>query len=156
MTHRFIGGVWLEAAIFGMISDIFEGTSVEVYGGLKLAVKDTRIRSMNVPPSDMELDIAFLIDGQLHVVEVKAVTTPKGFGQFTPKLVKMREEIGSHRMRTFLITPFLEQMDIEVGDFMSRTKQQGIELYYGYNEGGNGRAINRLNAKLDEMKNNLQ
>ena len=152
----FVGGIWLEAVILGVVKDIFKDASIEIYGGFKLAVKETRIPGQNTLLPDMELDIAFLIDEQLHSVEVKAVTTGQGFGQYTPKIFKMREELGTHRMRTFLVAPFLEQSDIEGGDFMSRTKQQGVELYYGYDGKKKGRALNILEKKLYELKQDLR
>ena len=113
-AREFVGGVWLEAVVFGLVCDVFrkipKTAKPEIVAGAKLAVESPPPRSSNVPPLDNELDVAITIDDQLHVIEVKAVTNSKGFGEYITKLVTLRQELGSQVMRTFLVAPLLRDL----------------------------------------------
>lgn len=151
-ARRFIGGVWLEAVIFGLVRDCFRKTRAEVVAGAVLAVEGTPSRSSNILPDDTELDVAIVLDDQLHVIEVKAVTRtgksgsgPK-FGDYVPKLVKIRQELGSQVMRAFLVAPLLSGSELERGRFIERADKQGVRLLYGH------RALGLLGQELRRLQ----
>jgi len=138
-ARRFIGGVWLEAVVFGRVRDIFEETKTraEVVAGAVLAVAGAPPPSSNILPDDTEIDVAVVLDDQLHVIEVKAVTSTGRaggggkFGDHIAKLVKIRQELGSQVMRSFLIAPLLSKSDLERGGFIARAGKSGVRLRYG-------------------------
>ena len=127
-ARRFIGGVWLEAVVFGLVRDVL-GTRAEVVAGAVLAVEGRPPRSSNILPDDTELDVAIVLDDQLHVIEVKAVTNTVGkFGDHIAKLAKIRQELGSQVMRSFLVAPLLVRSNLERGGFIARAEKQGVHL----------------------------
>ena len=131
-ARRFCGGVWLEAVVYGLVRDVFnKSAKAQIVAGATLAVEDKPPRSSNVLPDDMELDVAIEIDDQLHVIEVKAVTTSRDFGEHIAKLVKIRQELGSQVMSVYLVAPLLNKGDLERGGFSSRARKQGVTLLYG-------------------------
>ena len=147
LARRFIAGIWLESAVFGLVCDIFrDNPEVEVAPGVELAVEGARSRFSNDPPAEMEIDVAIAIKDQLHVVEVKAVTGSRGFGEYSPKLVKAKEELGSQRMNAFLVAPLLDGKEIEREDWAKRARKQGIRLIFGRN------ALNSLRGALKMLK----
>ena len=113
-ARRFCGGVWLEAVVYDLVCGVFKGSKKahQIIVGATLAVAGTPPRTRNVLPDDMELDVAIEIDDQLHVIEVKAVTTSRGFGEHIAKLVKIRQELGSQVMSVYLVAPLLDQEDL--------------------------------------------
>ena len=136
-ARRFIGGVWLEAVVFGLVRDVFRCTRAEVVAGAVLAVEGRPPAASNILPDDTELDVAIVLDDQLHVIEVKAVTSTGRagsggkFGDHIAKLVKIRQELGSQVMRSFLVAPLLSKSDLERGSFTKRADKQGVRLRYG-------------------------
>ena len=135
-ARRFCGGVWLEAVVYGLVQNVFKQnvfkrTNAQIVAGAKLAVAGEPPPSSNALPDDMELDVVIVIDDQLHVIEVKAVTTSKGFGEHIPKLVKIRQELGSQVMRVYLVAPLLNKTNLDRGGFSSRALKQGVTLLYG-------------------------
>ena len=139
--------------IFGLVRDCFEGSSAEVIAGAVLAVDGVPPRSSNILPDDAELDIAIVLDDQLHVIEVKAVTKTgkfgygEKFGDYVPKLVKIRNELGSQVMRAFLISPLLSRSELERGRsrFIERAEKQGVRLLYDH------RALSLLRQELRNL-----
>ena len=133
-SHRFVGGVWLEAVVFGLVCDVFRKTrGAEVIAGATLAVDSTQPVSSNVPPDDKEIDVAVVVDDQLHVIEAKAVTNSGRFGEHINKVASFRQELGSQLMRAFLVAPLLVESDLENKrvNFIKRADKQGVRLYCG-------------------------
>ena len=129
---RFVGGVWLEAAILGRVRDALRrAPGAEVAAGVRLAVEGSGAPGANAPRDDGELDVAIAIDDQLHVVEAKAVRESGRIGDSIAKLVKIRQELGSQVMRCFLVAPLLDGREIGRGDFEERARKQGVRLLYG-------------------------
>ena len=143
---RFVGGVWLEAAILGRVRDVLRGVpGVEVAAGVRLAVEGSGAPGANAPRDDGELDIAIAIDDQLHVVEAKAVKESGKVGDHIAKLVKIRQELGSQVMRCFLVAPLLRKGDIGRGDFVERARKQGVHLLHGPT------ALDRLEKEIKKL-----
>ena len=158
-ARRFIGGVWLEAVVFGRVRDIFKRQPrAEVVAGAVLAVKGDPPPSSNILPDDTELDVAVVLDDQLHVIEVKAVTsTGKAggggrFGDYIAKLVKIRQELGSQVMRSFLVAPLLSKSDLEKGGFIARAGKPGVRLLYGHGVRPPRGALHLLHRELKNLK----
>lgn len=129
---RFVGGVWLEAAILGRVRDALRHVpGAEVAAGVRLAVEGSGAPGAHAPRDDGELDVAIAINDQLHVVEAKAVKAADRIGDSIAKLVKIRQELGSQIMRCFLVAPLLDECEIERGDFEERARKQGVRLLYG-------------------------
>ena len=147
MAHRFIAGIWLEAVVYGLVCDVFRNTSrAEVVAGAVLAVAGRPPPPSNVLPDDTEIDVAVVIDDQLHVVEVKAVTSSRRLGDHIAKLVKIRQELGSQVMRAFLVAPLLSRSELERGGFIARAEKQGVRLLYGQ------RALELLQRELRTLR----
>ena len=129
---RFVGGVWLEAAILGRVRDALRrAPGAEVAAGVRLAVEGSGAPGANAPRDDGELDVAIAINDQLHVVEAKAVRESGRIGDHIAKLVKIRQELGSQVMRCFLVAPLLGGREIGRGDFEERARKQGVRLLHG-------------------------
>ena len=131
-AHRFIGGVWLEAAILNRVRRALRhAPRAEIVAGARLAVEGSRTGGANAPPDDSEIDVAVVIDDQLHVVEAKAVKQSGKIADAVAKLVKIRQELGSQVMRCFLVAPLLNITDMGRGAFVERAEKQGVRLLYG-------------------------
>ena len=155
-ARRFVGGVWLEAVVFGLVCDVFERTpGAEVVAGAKLAVEGTPPPSSNVLPDDKEVDVAVVVDDQLHVIEAKAVTRTHGerFGDQINKVANLRQELGSQLMRAFLVAPLLVKSDLENkrASFIKRADKQGVRLYFGLPRGGHPRRSRHLSREEQEQ-----
>ena len=143
---RFVGGVWLEAAILGRVRDVLRRVpGVEVAAGVRLAVEGSGAPGANAPRDDGELDVAIAIDDQLHVVEAKAVRESGKIGDHIAKLVKIRQELGSQVMRCFLVAPLLRGGEIGRGDFVERARKQGVHLLHG------PKALDRLEKEIKKL-----
>lgn len=155
-ARRFIGGVWLEAAVFGSVREVFRRPRAEVVAGAVLAVEGRPPRSSNIVPDDTELDVAVVLDDQIHVIEVKAVTRTgsaehgRKFGDHIPKLVKIRQELGSQVMRSYLVAPLLSRSELERGSFVERAEKQGVRLLHGH------RALQLLGRELSKLADGRQ
>ena len=103
----------------------------EVVAGARIRVDGSKTREASDPPDDSEIDIAIVVNEQLHVIEAKAVREPGKIGDHVAKLVKIRQELGSQVMRCFLAAPLLGVNDLARGDFVVRAKKQGVDLLYG-------------------------
>lgn len=156
VARRFVGGVWLEAAVFGSVREVFRRTRAEVVAGAVLAVEGRPPRSSNIVPDDTELDVAVVLDDQIHVIEVKAVTRTgsaehgRKFGDHIAKLVKIRQELGSQVMRSYLVAPLLSRSELERGSFVERAEKQGVRLLYGH------RALQLLGRELSKLADGRQ
>ena len=152
-ARRFMAGIWLESVVFGMVEDIFEQhkRKVELAAGLKLAL------STAPDKEHAEIDVALFVNGQLHVIEVKAVTSTVNFREYSPKLVSLRDELGSHQMRTFLVTPLLYERRVRHQGFRDRVGKQGVELFTGLASQKRGQpdALERLQNKLKQIEKQI-
>ena len=129
---RFVGGVWLEAAILGRVRRAMgHAAGAEVVAGARIRVDGSKTREASDPPDDSEIDVAIVVNEQLHVIEAKAVRESGKIGDHVAKLVKIRQELGSQVMRCFLVAPLLGVNDLARGDFVARAKKQGVDLLYG-------------------------
>ena len=129
---RFVGGVWLEAAILGRVHRAMSHVAgAEVVAGARIRVDGSKTREASDPPADSEIDVAIVVNEQLHVIEAKAVGDSRKTGDHIAKLVKIRQELGSQVMRCFLVAPLLGVNDLARGDFVTRAKKQGVDLLYG-------------------------
>ena len=148
-ARRFMAGIWLESVVFGMVEDIFEQhkQEVELAAGLRLAV------STASDTKHAETDIALFVDAQLHMIEVKAVTSTVNFKEYSPKLVSLRDELGSHQMRTFLVTTLLSEHQVKLSKFRDRISKQGVELFAGLAR--NTRNKGKQDA-LEQLQNELK
>lgn len=155
-ARRFVGGVWLEAAVFGSVRKVFRRTRAEVVAGAVLAVEGRPPRSSNIVPDDTELDVAVVLDDQIHVIEAKAVTKTgsaehgRKFGDHIAKLVKIRQELGSQVMRSYLVAPLLSRSELERGSFVERAEKQGVRLLYGRS------ALQLLGQELSKLADGRQ
>lgn len=151
---RFAGGVWLEAVVFGLVRDVFEDIlGAEVVANATLAVAGTPPRSSNVLPDDREIDVAVVVDDQLHVIEVKAVNNSRGFGKQINKVAILRQELGSQVMRAFLVAPLLVKSDLEnsSASFIKRAVKQGVRLYFDLPKDKQPGALERLKGELEKL-----
>ena len=129
---RFVGGVWLEAAILGRVRRAMSHVAgAEVVAGARIRVDGSKTRAASDPPDDSEIDVAIVVNEQLHVIEAKAVGESSKIGYHVARLVKIRQELGSQVMRCFLVAPLLGVNDLARGDFVTRAKKQGVDLLYG-------------------------
>lgn len=132
---RFVGGIWLEAAILGRVHRAMSHVAgAEVVAGARIRVDGSRIHGASAPTDDSEIDVAIVVNEQLHVIEAKAVSASgasRKMSHYLAKLVKIRQELGSQVMRCFLVAPLLEKKDLERGDFVVRARKQGVDLLYG-------------------------
>lgn len=140
---RFVGGIWLEAALLGRVRDALRhAPRAEIVAGARLGVEGPRTGGANAPPDDSELDVAIVVDDQLHVVEAKAVKQSGKIADAVAKLAKIRQELGSPVMRLFLVAPLLNKTDMGRGAFVERAEKQGVRLLYG------PRALNILEREI--------
>ena len=140
---RFVGGIWLEAALLGRVRDALRHVPrAEIVAGARLGVEGSRTGGANAPPDDSELDVAIVVDDQLHVVEAKAVKQSGKIADAVAKLAKIRQELGSPVMRRFLVAPLLNKTDMGRGAFVERAEKQGVRLLYG------PRALNILEREI--------
>ena len=133
-AYRFVGGGWLEAAVLNRVRYALRGASrVEIVAGVRLGVEGPRTGGANAPPDDSELDVAIVVDDQLHVIEAKAFTVsmPGAIANAVAKLAKIRQELGSQLMGCFLVAPLLNRWDMGRGAFVERAEKQGVRLLYG-------------------------
>ena len=140
---RFVGGVWLEAAILSRVHRAMSHVAgAEVVAGARIRVDGSKTREASDPPDDSEIDVAIVVNEQLHVIEAKAVGDSRKTGDHIAKLVKIRQELGSQVMRCFLVAPLLSKSEIAHGDFIARAKKQGVDLLYGHS------ALNDLEREI--------
>ena len=133
-AHRFVRGVWLEAAVLNRVRYALRGASrAEIVAGVRLGVEGARAGGANAQPDDSELDVAIVVDDQLHVIEAKAFTVsmPGAIANAVAKLAKIRQELGSQVMHCFLVAPLLNKWDMGRGAFVERAEKQGVRLLYG-------------------------
>ena len=133
-AHRFVGGVWLEAVVLNRVRRALRhAPRAEIVAGARLGVEGSRTGGAHAPPDDSEIDVAIVIDDQLHVIEAKAftVSAPGAIANAVAKLVKIRQELGSQVMRCFLVAPLLNKWDMGRGAFVERAEKQGVRLLYG-------------------------
>ena len=143
---RFVGGIWLEAALLGRVRDALRHVPrAEIVAGARLGVEGSRTGGANAPPDDSELDVAIVVDDQLHVIEAKAVKQSGKIADAVAKLAKIRQELGSPVMRRFLVAPLLNKADMGRGAFVERAEKQGVRLLYG------PLALNILEREIAEL-----
>ena len=125
---EFIGGSWLEAAIYKRALNLFGAKKeTEVVPGAYLAVQG-RLSGRNTPPkADVEIDVAITHQDQMHVIEVKALTNDRSekFGDTIARLAKLKASLFGHFGRVWLIAPFLDGSDMDKGNYVDRAARYG-------------------------------
>ena len=97
----FLGGTWLEAAIYSRLAEKLRGRNeVELAAGVRLPAGNTA--------DSGEIDLVLLKDDRLHIVEIKAVTTAKGMHAQLDKLALRRTNLSGPTGPAWMIAPLLD------------------------------------------------
>lgn len=127
---RFCKGGWLEAVVFQALADALAGMK-----GAEVHLSVTLGTPWAAGPTN-EVDVLVRLGDQLHLVEVKGLTTTMDsdetrFGDVVRKLAGLRNQLGGTACRAWLVAPFLGFRAGAQADWELRAADAGVTLLTG-------------------------
>lgn len=112
---RFCNGIWLELYAFRLVNDVLKKNE-QLTAHCSVSIKHNKTQTKN------ELDIAFIANNRLHIIECKTKNTDDSSGEFVYKLDSIASNLASSTKRMIISYHSLKQGDSK------RAKNEKIKI----------------------------